>query len=265
MLEKWHAAFGTYLRFGRAFGEAYSTLKADYLLAMEHMDLFRKGEHDHYSPAEAVGHHLLAFYVGGQFPLSGADSPLDAFYKVATRRECAGVLNHMGRSLAASPDLKTEILDRCRNFFEFRLQVAEESHDVEAAEEFTTFEPWTKAKVLDPNWRLQCIKRVLNLKGTIRSDLMIVESLNELLAVNIPMVVECFHLLIAKSKGKDSFYISKEEAVPILKAGLASKDESVRSNALKAQDDLLRTGRFEFLGLTADEPANGGDSGERQK
>jgi hypothetical protein len=257
-LRNWRAAFGTYLQFGRAYGEAYSTLKDDYALAMEHMDFFRKGEKYEYSAAEAVGHHLLAFHIGEQFPLSGPESPLETFYQVATTRERAGVLNHLGRSLVASADLKADILERCRMFFEYRLSVAEINHTPESVEEFTTFEPWTQAKVFDPVWRLQIIRRVLNLKGLVRSDLMLVESLNEMLPENVALVVECFHLLISNSKGKDSFYVSKEEALPILKAGLASSDETVRANALKAQDDLLRAGRFEFLDITSDEPSSKG-------
>jgi hypothetical protein len=248
-LKLWSAAFGTYLRFSRAYGEAYPTLKGEYDLAMENMNLFRKGDHDQYSPAEAVGHHLFTFYACGQFGFKGDESPLEKFYGVSTVQERRGVIDFVGRSLSGTGEIDRNIIDRCTKFLEHRLSQAEESKDHDSAEEFTAFDSWLRAEALDADWRLTITKRVLRLKGTTRSDSIIVDSLEKLLPLNVPLVVECFALLVAKSITKSSFYVSKEEATAILQAGFASGDERIKLFARQAQDNLLRIGRFEFMGL----------------
>jgi len=44
-------------------------------------------------------------------------------------------------------------------------------------------------------------------------------------------------------------YVSANEATPILKAGLTADDPQVRNSAERARENLLRLGRFDFLGV----------------
>ena len=45
------------------------------------------------------------------------------------------------------------------------------------------------------------------------------------------------------------YFIDTDSAKTILKAGLKSSDESVRENAGRARENLLRGGRFSFLDM----------------
>lgn len=250
-LKLWTAAFGTYLRFCRAYGEAYSLLQDDYQLAIDNIQLFRKDGHDQYSPAEAIGHHLFVFYAGERFDLKGDKSLLEKFYNVSNSQERRGIVDFVGRSLSGIDEIDKKIIDRCCRFLEYRLSLAEEVNDDDSAQEFTAFDFWLKAEAIDANWRLNIAKRVLSLKGGIRSTSIIVDSLKDLLVFNVPLVVECFALLVEKSVTKSSFYVSKEAAIAILQAGSACEDSRVKKIAAQAQDNLLRIGRFEFMGINA--------------
>ena len=42
-------------------------------------------------------------------------------------------------------------------------------------------------------------------------------------------------------------YISADEAMPILKTGLAAEEPQIRENAERAKENLLRLGRFDYL------------------
>ena len=75
-----------------------------------------------------------------------------------------------------------------------------------------------------------------------------VETLCELLPNHTAKVLECFAKLTDRS-GDNNIYIRTEEAKTILRAGFKSSDESVRQNAERAHENLLRESRFDLLDL----------------
>lgn len=69
-----------------------------------------------------------------------------------------------------------------------------------------------------------------------------------MLADHTGKVVECFAKLTDRLKN-DTIFFKTDNARTILKAGLENSDESVRQNAERARENLLRDGRFEFLDM----------------
>ena len=62
------------------------------------------------------------------------------------------------------------------------------------------------------------------------------------------LVVECFAKLTDFAvKNNESLYIRADDTKPILRAGRNSDDETVRANAERALDNLLRRGHFDLL------------------
>ena len=68
-------------------------------------------------------------------------------------------------------------------------------------------------------------------------------TLCELLPNHTAKVLECFTKLTDR-RGDNNIYIQTEEAKTILKAGFESSDESVRQNAERARENLLRRGQI---------------------
>jgi len=56
--------------------------------------------------------------------------------------------------------------------------------------------------------------------------------------------------LIGRNVSKRTFYIDRNEASAIIRAGLESTDVSQQNTARKIQDDLLRAGHLEYLSLS---------------
>ncbi len=248
-LKHWRAAFHSYLRFSNVYGDLYESLKDDYLLGLAHIDLFND-EGDYNTPAEAIGHHLFSFYATGRFELMDAGNPLEKFLEVAGVGERAGVIEFIGRSLTSHPDTPPEPAKRCQEYFEARLSTVEKATDQEAANEFSLFESWLKAGVLDPGWRLAMTNRVLKLPLDLRGDWSLVNSLAALLPAHVSQVLECFSTLISRNVTKRTFYIDRTEASVILRAGLESTNLSDQNIARKIQDDLLKAGHLEYLSLS---------------
>ena len=77
-----------------------------------------------------------------------------------------------------------------------------------------------------------------------------IRTLGKMLTDHPAKVVECF-AKITDGLGNDMIFtdIDSDSAKPILRAGLNSSDESVRNNAERARENLLRGGRFDFLDM----------------
>jgi hypothetical protein len=68
-----------------------------------------------------------------------------------------------------------------------------------------------------------------------------------MLEQHIALVVECFAKFTESAIKTGAIYIQADQAKPILKAGLESDNPSVREDAERARENLLRAGRFDFL------------------
>ena len=63
-------------------------------------------------------------------------------------------------------------------------------------------------------------------------------------------VFECFAKITDAIDHGERIYINTDKAKAILKAGLNNEDESMRENAERAQESLLRAGYSSFLGIS---------------
>ena len=246
-MSHWTVAFGTYLHYTNPNLPTFSVLRNDYEFALKNLPTVSALPDGGHEFAESLGEHLFAFYVWGEYPLTGDDSLLEQFYEaVGSDSTYSGSLfDHVGRTLMNTPKpLAQNLLERILAFFEWRLREAR-------AEELNNFSMWLDAECLDGAWRLESYSRILD-KGLPAGARIYgeVESLAGLLASHPAQVVECFAKLTEQMEAQ-TFQISTESARSIIVAGLANSSPYVRDAAERARDSLLRKGRFEFLELEA--------------
>lgn len=240
----WAESFKAFIHFNHPSLPIFEILKDNFVLALNHLDSLDEPNDSGRSTIEILGQHLFTYYLWDVYPLQGNDSLLFAFYdKTANNRIHWGQLfSHVGITLRnSSPKLDMEIMKRILAFFDWRF-------DQEEPMELQEFTYWLEAVCLDPDWRLDAYSKILGITQakdvTLQDEL---DSLNDLLEQHTGKVVECFAKITDRIGQGGTLYIQTAQARPILKAGLKSSDELIRSNAERARENLLRARRFEFL------------------
>ena len=267
-LPAWLAAFSSFVGYNRPFERIFEVFRDDFDFALQYLIEFKKQNGSdkkqmdifgrplkQNSPTEklieGLGRHLFTYYLWGLYPLRKSVenneqcSLLERYYQATNnnREHWATLFNYAGRILRSTNEqLAKDLKERIIAFFDWRFEVKEPT-------ELQRFTFWLQAKCLDVEWRLDAYSKILDFcKLDDVSITMQVETLCELLPGHAAKVLECFAKLIDRS-GDNNIYIQTEEARTILKTGFKSSDESVRQNAERARENLLREGRFDLLEL----------------
>ena len=237
--EAWECAFNAYIQFCRPQSSLFQLLRHCFVLSLERIRLRKDDDKNDF--VDQLAQHLFIYYIWGEFPLSGEKSLLAVFYRSTGPKAWSRLFNHVGHLLKNTPSLEREIKLRCMAFFESRLAVGEK-------EELKEFTFWLRAECLDATWRLESFAKTLDVaKGPERMASLLVETLSEMLNDHVDLVVTCFAKLTEGAPEHGQFYVEKERALPILRAGLKSLNPEIVESAMKAQDNLLRAGLFEYL------------------
>ncbi len=242
----WAEAFKAFITFSHPFLPIFEVLKEDFGFALQHLIKFDEASSTGRNTIESLGQHLFTYFLWEVYPLHGADSLLSAFYdKTNGNREYwAHLFSHVGRTLRnTTPKLNPKLLERILAFFEWRLQQAEPT-------ELKEFTFWLEAPCLDAEWRLDSFGKVIDIAPSDDVNLSIeLDAMNELLQSHSAKVVECLAKITDRMSSEQYVYFPKEKTMPILLAGLRSTDADVIENAERAQENLLKAHRFEFLDL----------------
>lgn len=242
----WRDAFGSYIRYNRPVKVTFEILRGEFEYALEHINVLTAEQDDGKELVDRLGQHLFSYYLWQVYPLKGDESLLARFYEKTKddRKRWAQLFDHVGRIFRNSgKQLDKEFTDRAIAYFDWRLEAAEPLE----LQEFTF---WLDAECLDSEWRLISYSKILELGCGKDVGLSLeVKALNKLLQAHLPLVVECFAKITDAMEQSTQMYISADEAKPILRSGLNSEDPEVRENAKRARENLLRSGRFDFLDL----------------
>ena len=242
---KWLAAFDNFLGFNSLSKPIFEILQDDFHFAIERLSDFKRQDRPDHKLIDMLGQCLYIFYLEELYPLRGEGSLLEEYYQASDddREQWANLFDYVGHQLwNATEDLNITEKKRIIDFFEWRFEVGEPV-------ELQRFTYWLKAECLDPQWRLCAYSEILDI--TKAEDISITietEALCDMLQDHTQKVVECFAKL-TKDIGDNNISIFKEEATAILQAGFRSSEDSVRNNAKRAHENLLRIGRFELLDL----------------
>ena len=257
-MRAWREAFGNFLRRSRPYKPIFNEFRDDFEFALEHLDCLRQQKQSGPKSTDILGQHLFKYYVWEVYPLKGAGSLLEDFYKATggERAHWATLFAYVGRSLEnTGKRLDEGLKDRIVAFFEWRLKAGE---PVELRE----FAAWLQAECLEAEWRLNALSKVLDVDkildetGTLEEGRVdhprtwlpheVTRSMPALLPMHTPRAVEIFAKLTDAMPRSGVFHIRTDDAKAILKAGL-DHDENVRENARQTRENLLKRGYFSIL------------------
>jgi predicted nucleic acid-binding protein len=240
----WRDAFGSYIRFNRPVKLTFELLRGEFEYAIDHLNILANENGDDMELIDRLGQHLFTYYLWDVYPLTGEESLLERFYDKTKddRKRWGQLFDHVGRSLRNSGrHLDKALANRIIAFFDWRFESAEPLE----LQEFTF---WLEAECLQPDWRLQSYLKILDFGLGKNVGLSLeVSALNKLLSNHLELVLECFVKITDAMDQGTQMFILADEARPILKAGLTAEDPQVRENAERAQENLLRLGRFDYL------------------
>lgn len=245
-LPSWIEAFRGFLLFTRPFKPTFDILRDDFAFALDHLADLEGKKYSIKEPINTLGQHLFTYYLAKVYPLNGEDSLLEKFYEktIDDKQQWARLFTHIGWSMGYIRDnLEQDLIDRIIAFFDWRLAQ-------KVPEELQKIALWLEAEYFDPDWRLDAYAKILDVRlpdDMGRSSVLTV--LNGMLESHTEKVVACFAKMTDYIDQNNSFYIDADEAKLILKAGLENEDESIRENAERAQENLLRAGRHSFLDI----------------
>ena len=244
-LEEWVGAFGSFLRFHQPHKPTFDIVRGDIEFALENIDEFKTGSHEIRDLPDTLGQHLFTYYLWEVYPLTGDDSLLERFYEKTKddKGRWSRLFDHVGRSLKDSGNqLEKSLEKRVIEFFDWRLEQKEPS-------ELKKFTFWLEAECLDAEWRLTSFSKILDICGSEDIGIYIqVDALRGMVEDHTALVVECFAKLTDRAVKNDGIiYIQTDKAKPILQAGLDSNDATVRDNAERARENLLRRGHLDLL------------------
>lgn len=242
-LPAWTEAFENFLRYNQPYKQIFDIVRDDIEFALENIDKFKTDSTD------TLGKRLFTCYLWEFYPLTGDSGLLEKFYKKTKedKGHWSRLFNHIGISLKNSGNqLEASLEQRIIDFFNWRFEKQEPS-------ELKEFTFWLDAECLDAEWRLISLSKVLDINELKnRRIYKQISALREMVEDHTTLVVECFAKLTEIENENDgNFYIHipTDKAKPILRAGLNSSDDTVRANAERARENLLRCGRFDFLDM----------------
>ena len=240
----WWNAFGSYLRFNEPAMSVFEILRDDFQYAIGNLDSLSANNDNSKILINRLGQHLFTYFLWKVYPLEGDGSLLEKFYKKTNedRDQWAELFHYIGRSLKISDrSLDEGLTGRIIVFFDWRLEVSEPM-------ELSHFTFWLEAECLDPEWRLQSYLKILDLSQSKTDEIYLqVKYLANFLPDYLALVVECLRKITDSITQDIRFHFPTDETKTILKAGLNSEDQEIKTNAEHAQANLLQSGRFEFL------------------
>ena len=249
-LLEWLAAFSSFICSNNPHKLTFEIFLNDFDFALQHIADCTEQDHTEEEWIDTLGQHLFTYYLWGLYPLRGSAetndccSPLERYYQATDNNpeQWANLFYYVGDILWTTEQLDSVVKDRSLAFFDWRFEVQEPT-------ELQQFTLWLEAECLETEWRLEACSKILDIcKAKDVSIDIQVESLCKMLPNHTAKVVECFAKLTNGTKD-DNIYILAEEAKTILRAGFKSSDESVRQNAERARENLLRVDRFDLLDL----------------
>ena len=241
----WWDAFGTYIRFNQSYIPVFEALRNEFQYAIENIKLSAKSDNKRVL-VNRLGQHLFTYYLWKAYPLQGNESLLESFYSKTSdhRARWRDLFDYVGRSLMMSgKNLDKNLMERIVDFFDWRYQQKEQM-------ELSKFTFWLNAEGLDPDWRLESYLKILDLGQVNANEIhQQVRYLTKYLPEHLALVMKC--LVKATSfdelETETQIYFPANEIKAILKAGIDSESKEIRQNADSAKENLLRSGRLEFL------------------
>jgi len=249
------AAWVTYLIWGgQPQSELADVLQEEYLAAIPDLGTEAPARSQRENPHLGLVRHLVGFYLSGA--LDTGSRLLSSLYAIAPDELRAEAVRFLGHGLSADRDWPSDVLERARAFWDWRLAAVRSSAET-AMRELAAFGSWLAAECLPPEWRVERGLEVLRLVGRLDPPWDAAEKLEGLFSAAPGGVLECLRLLVEGSEGTWDMHGWEEHGTAILRAGLAHVDAQVRDRAKIVVNRFLAMGFTAFRPLLGEHPTTG--------
>lgn len=238
----WQAAFTSYIRYSRPYKVIFEILCDDFEFAINNFDLLEEINGFQTDVIRQFGNHIFTYFLWGEFELKN-QSLIYKFYKVTNNDSDSWInlFSHVGYILNDNEDLKQNLTDRIKEFFEWRFSENNKN-------ELSHFYVWLDASCIDATWLLKSYSKILDdLDIGDENISSAIEPLYMKLNDNTELVVECFMKLTSLLDKGSFIYIPVDKAKEIIRAGQNHSKSKVNEMADEARENLLKIGRFDFM------------------
>jgi hypothetical protein len=243
----WTAAGDAYITFCNSYDVVLPALRNQYLraISLQPSEDSKKRGHDQ---REHLAHHLMTFYWRATIAID--DPLLTQFFGCEPDEVRGHAIDYIGRSLANSPEVPPNILERLRGLWEWRLRTARASQDVMSyRQELAQFGWWFASRKFDDAWSLEQLHAVLQATGVAEPDFKVSETL-EALATTFPLVcVQCITRIAQADRQGWTTLGNRDHFQAVLKAAIASDNLDARNTATQLIEYLVGRGDFEYRRL----------------
>jgi len=245
----WEAAWQAYIVFCPPFDNVFDLLRHQYLVAVECLGLTEYKNTLPGDPDRELAEHLMVYYWRGKLDMDDPNGLLHAFWRKASDSIRGHAIAFIGISLEnTEEEISSEILDRLKSLWEFRLtqaKLVQTSHKAEMA----AFSRWFVSGKLDKHWATQQLLEALKISGYAELDYVLLERLAALAQEMPNETVQCLKILVEGKINSWEIYAWRNEARTILASALQSSDLGARQAAQELVNYLGSHGYFEFLDL----------------
>jgi hypothetical protein len=244
------AAWDTYVVFCNPYDNVLPLLREQYSRAIDRIGSREESKQRLGDPDERLGQHLVIFYGRGKLPLDGEDSLMRRFYATANGNLRGAVNDFAGRSLEGGRGLPSEVIERFKQFWSWRVSVVTGEGDQGAsANELSGFGTWFNSGAFDDEWGVTQLLEVLRAAQKVNLDMFVVERLATLAEKFPHQAVECLDHLIEGDKEGWAVQAWHDHARSILVTALRVGDAEARQSAIDVVNRLGQRGYFEFRDL----------------
>jgi len=248
------AAWENYVTHWPPYDDLFEVLYDEYSRAVDSIGVPPPQWHRAANPEEALALHLMSFYQRGQIDLDDPEGLLMRFYAKATDPLCAYALEVIGRGLGREPtEVPSEVLERLRTLWEWRLAGARISSPAHHAKELAAFGWWFTSAKFDPVWAMAQLTETLELVGKAELEHLVIQRL-AILASDMPVqTIECVRLLCEGDKEGWMIQTWDESIRTVLTTGMQSAEVSAQEAAVALINILSTRGHLSFRDLLGSE------------
>jgi len=242
------AAWDDYITLCDPYNPLLEVLGAHYQAAVLRLKPQESDDRHVGATEEALGMHVIVFYVRGKLPLDGL---LRQFFERAVVKRRAHVIGAVGRDLEAdSGQFDGAALSRLRALWDFRLKATGGQKAQAVEDEFAEFGFWFASDAFEAEYSLAAFGRTLDATaGRISYWTGVCKRLAALVPVDPHSVVNCLRRMTDRDSPGWEVDGHAEEISTVLRAVLSSGDAQARNMARDLIHSLGARGIHHFRDL----------------
>lgn len=240
-----HAAWGAYIKYSRPYNNIFVILKKQYSDAVDILPTQETKDGSSTIYRDRLAEHLVTYYWRGLFDLE--DSLFKNFWEKADNSLREHTIDFLGRNLSNTPeDIESDILDRFKNLWTFRLSVVNNAEKKESfISEMSCFGWWFTSKKFEDAWVLPKLYESLKISRKVEFNRDVVKKLAE---ISDEFPVDTFLCLNEIARGEVNLWDIKswyKEAYIILENALNCKNKEIVQDAIDLTNYLGSLGFIE--------------------